>query len=277
MTRTVYRKAALDKLSSPEELDRLMQITTPRSWFLLGAVGAVLLVVVIWGVFGQITITMEYFGILSRSNSIQFITAPVAGQVVEIKTKPGALLLADEVVARLKTSDGEITVTNTSSARVISVRVSVGDPVDAGTPLFSIEAFDRRAGAQTAPPLVIVMYIPLEDRQRLRAGMEAHVLPSTVEREKYGYMKGEIVSVGEFAATREEILTVLNDTSYVDSLMQKGPLFEVRVALRTNADGDFIWSASDGPSAAVVTGTPCQIVVSVDHERPISKVFNLAG
>lgn len=277
MTRTVYRKAALDKLSSPEELDRLMQITTPRSWFILGAVGAVLLVVVIWGVFGQITITMEYFGILSRSNSIQFITAPVAGQVVEIKTKPGALLLADEVVARLKTNDGEITVTNTNSARVISVRVSVGDPVDAGTPLFSIEAFDRRAGAQAAPPLVIVMYIPLDARQRLRAGMESHVLPSTVEREKYGYMKGEIVSVGEFAATREEILTVLNDTSYVDSLMQKGPLFEVRVALRTNADGDFIWSASDGPSAAVVTGTPCQIVVSVDHERPISKVFNLAG
>ncbi len=277
MARTVYRKVALDRLSSPEELDLLMQITSPRSWILLGAVGAALLTVVIWGIFGQITITIEHSGILTRSNPIRFITAPEAGQVVEIKTKPGTLLLADEVVARIKTNEGEITVTNTASARVISVRVSVGDPVDAGTPLFSIEAFDRKAGAQAAPPLVIVMYIPLEDRQRLRPGMETHLLPSTVEREKYGYIKGDITSVAEFAATREEILTVLNDTGYVDSLMQMGPLFEVRVALHTKADGSFVWSASDGPSAAIVTGTPFQVIVSVDHERPISKIFNLAG
>ena len=49
------------------------------------------------------------------------------------------------------------------------------------------------------------MYIPLEDRQRLRAGMDTHLLPSTVEREKYGYIEGEVASVAEFAATREEI------------------------------------------------------------------------
>ena len=146
MARTVYRKAALDKLSSPEELDRLMQIIAPGSWLLLAAIGAAALIIVIWGIFGQITTTIEHSGILTRSNPVEFITAPEAGQVVEIKTKPGVLLLADEVVARLKTSAGEITVNSAGSARVISVRVSVGDPVDAGTPLFSIESFDRRPG-----------------------------------------------------------------------------------------------------------------------------------
>jgi multidrug efflux pump subunit AcrA (membrane-fusion protein) len=277
MARTVYRKVALDKLSSPEELDRLMRITSPGSWLLLGAVGAALLVAVIWGVFGQIATTMERSGILTRSSPVQFITAPQAGQVVEIKAKPGALVLAEEVVARLKTDAGEITVTSAGSARIVSVRVTIGDPVDAGTPLFSIESFDRSAGAQAAQPQEIVIHIPLEDRQRLRPGLEALVLPSTVEREKYGYIKGEIASVAEFAATREEILTVLSDANYVDGLLRGGPLFEVRVSLRTRDDGSFVWSASKGPPTAIVTGTPCQVIVNVDQERPISKVFNLAG
>ena len=277
MARTVYRKAALDKLSSPEELDRLMQIIAPGAWLLLAAIGAAALILVIWGIFGQITTTVEHTGILTRSNPVEFITAPEAGQVVEIKTKPGVLLLADEVVARLKTSAGEITVNSAGSARVISVRVSVGDPVDAGTPLFSIESFDRRAGAIAAPPPEIVMYIPLEARQRLRAGMDTRLLPSTVEREKYGYIEGEVASVAEFAATREEILTVLNDSSAVDTMLRGGPLFEVRISPDTDGDGHFVWSASDGPPTTIVTGTPCEVIISIDHERPISKVFNLAG
>lgn len=44
----LFRKAALEKLSSPEELDQLMQVTTPRGWFaLLGLIGLLAVAVVI--------------------------------------------------------------------------------------------------------------------------------------------------------------------------------------------------------------------------------------
>jgi hypothetical protein len=44
----LFRKAALEKLSSPEELDQLMQVTTPRGWFaLLGLIGLLAAAVVI--------------------------------------------------------------------------------------------------------------------------------------------------------------------------------------------------------------------------------------
>ena len=86
--RTVYRKAALDKLSSPEELDRLMQITGPGSWLLLVALGGVLLMVIGWGVFGQITTTLDRSGLLTLSNPIVFVAAPQNGQVSAI-TRPG--------------------------------------------------------------------------------------------------------------------------------------------------------------------------------------------
>jgi len=44
----LFRQAALEKLSSPEELDQLMQVTTPRGWYALAAlIGLVILAVVV--------------------------------------------------------------------------------------------------------------------------------------------------------------------------------------------------------------------------------------
>ena len=38
----LFRKSALEKLSSPERLDVMMQITSPAAWLALAALGAVL-------------------------------------------------------------------------------------------------------------------------------------------------------------------------------------------------------------------------------------------
>ncbi len=216
--RTVYRKAALDKLSSPEELDRLMQITGPGSWLLLAALGGVLLMVIGWGVFGQITTTLDRSGLLTLSNPIVFVFAPENGQVGEMSVQAGAVIGADQVIARITTAAGPVEVTSGVNGRVISVRAGAGAPVDAGTPLISVESFDR---AQPQPEVVV--YVSLSDRQQIRAGMAAQVLPSTVEREKYGYIHGKVESIAEFAATRQEMLAVLGDSDSVAAVSASGP------------------------------------------------------
>jgi multidrug efflux pump subunit AcrA (membrane-fusion protein) len=270
--RTVYRKAALDKLSSPEELDRLMQITSPGSWLLLLAVGGILLMIIIWGILGQITTTLDRSGLLTLNNPIVFVSAPDNGQVSEIAVETGDVIGVDEVIARLTTVNGPLDVTSAVNGRIISIRVGSGDPVDAGTPLISVESFDREQ-----PQQEVVVYVPLDDRQQIRAGMDAQILPSTVEREKYGYIQGEVRSVAKFAATRQEMLTVLGDADYVENLGTVGPVFEVRIALRTDGEGKFVWSTSDGPPSSIVSGTPCQVIIKIDEERPISKMFNLSS
>ena len=269
--RPVYRKVALDKLSSPEELDRLMQITRPGAWLLLAAFGGVLLVVVLWGVFGQITTTLEQSGVLTMSNPVAFVLAEQAGQVVELPVQPGDIVDAGEVVALVETGDGPVGLTSAVRGRVISIRVGVGEPVDIGTPLVSISAFARDNGAQE-----VVAFVPLDDQQRIRVGMDVQVLPSTVERERYGNLKGRVQAVAQFASTRDEILSVLDEQGFIDDLTATGPVFEVRIVLRTNADGSLVWTASNGPDTSLVSGTPCLIQVNVDRERPISKVLNLA-
>src|SRR5690349_13332380 len=55
----IFRQAALEKLSSPEELDQLMQVTTPRGWFALIALIVLITVVVIVAVFTVIPIRAD--------------------------------------------------------------------------------------------------------------------------------------------------------------------------------------------------------------------------
>lgn len=59
MQEKLFRKAALEKLSSPEELDQLMQITGPRGWLVLVALLLLLGVAVVVGVTGEIPVQVD--------------------------------------------------------------------------------------------------------------------------------------------------------------------------------------------------------------------------
>ena len=43
----LFRKAAIDKLSSPERLDVLMQVTSPNDWIALWTIGAILIGIIV--------------------------------------------------------------------------------------------------------------------------------------------------------------------------------------------------------------------------------------
>ena len=49
----MFRKAALSKLASPEQLDSLMQVTTGKAWMALAAVLVVITSGLAWGILGR--------------------------------------------------------------------------------------------------------------------------------------------------------------------------------------------------------------------------------
>jgi hypothetical protein len=65
----LYREAALKKLASPEDLDRLLKITNVRAWLLLAALSCLLLAAFAWGVWGSINTTVEASGVLVQSTA----------------------------------------------------------------------------------------------------------------------------------------------------------------------------------------------------------------
>jgi HlyD family secretion protein len=97
----IFRKAALDRLSSPEQLDQVMRVTRARSWLALGALFLVLSVVVLWGYTGEIPTKVDGEGVIVRTGTVLNVVTLGAGMVTEINVKPGDLVQANQLVARV--------------------------------------------------------------------------------------------------------------------------------------------------------------------------------
>ena len=89
MSKSVFRKASLDRLSSPEQLDQVMSVTSPRAWLALLAIGAILLAALVWGVFGTIPSKTYGQGILLTSGGVHDITHISSGRVTDIRVRQG--------------------------------------------------------------------------------------------------------------------------------------------------------------------------------------------
>jgi hypothetical protein len=61
-TNSVFRATALARLSSPEQLDERMRVVSPRAWLAFAALGALLLAVALWSVFGRIAVKVRGIG-----------------------------------------------------------------------------------------------------------------------------------------------------------------------------------------------------------------------
>ncbi len=112
----LFRKSALERLSSPEQLDTLMQVTSPLGWVALSAMGVLLLVALGWGIFGNVPTKVMGQGILIRGGSVYAIEAGSAGQVVNVDFGPGDLVKKGQVVATIAQTDTLIKLNNARAA-----------------------------------------------------------------------------------------------------------------------------------------------------------------
>jgi HlyD family secretion protein len=103
----LFRKAALDKLSSPERLDVLMQVTSPKGWLALATIGGLLAGVIVWSVVGSIPERLNGKGMLIRGGALREIKASGAGTISELKLTQGAIVKVDELVGRIERKDAQ--------------------------------------------------------------------------------------------------------------------------------------------------------------------------
>lgn len=97
----VFRQVALDRLSSPEQLDQMMRPVGANSWIALSGLGVLLLAVAVWGVMGSIPTKVHAQGVLIRPGGIYEVYAQGAGQLAEILVKEGDTVQVGQVVARI--------------------------------------------------------------------------------------------------------------------------------------------------------------------------------
>lgn len=54
MKESIFRKKSIDRISSPEEIDDYMKVTSPDMWLVFGAILLLLAAIFIWSVTGRI-------------------------------------------------------------------------------------------------------------------------------------------------------------------------------------------------------------------------------
>ncbi len=109
----LFRKAALEKLASPERLDEMMQITAPVGWMALIAVGFGLVGLVVWSIIGTISIKVTGKGMLIRGGVVFDISSTTEGRLAEVLVKPGDHIVTDEIIARLDRPSLRLKIQNT--------------------------------------------------------------------------------------------------------------------------------------------------------------------
>jgi NHLM bacteriocin system secretion protein len=100
MAQDVYRKTALERLSTPEQLDQLIDVTTPRSWLTLAALLLLILALGVWGVVGRVTTRVQAQGMLI-GGGVSDVVPLSAGAVSRLAVRVGDQLEAGDVVAEL--------------------------------------------------------------------------------------------------------------------------------------------------------------------------------
>ena len=63
MARQVYRKSLLERISSPEQLDKMIVITSPSYWLAILGGAFIIVAALVWFILGSIPINMETTGI----------------------------------------------------------------------------------------------------------------------------------------------------------------------------------------------------------------------
>lgn len=98
----LFRKVSLERLSSPEQLDMLMKVTSAKGWVALAALGGLVLTSVLWGVFGSIPTKVSGSScILIRPGGTLEVVAPSSGRVIDISVEPGDLVREGQIIARI--------------------------------------------------------------------------------------------------------------------------------------------------------------------------------
>lgn len=101
-----FRKAAIEKMSSPEQLDLMMRVTSPVGWLALLTMGVILLVAGVWSVFGSIPDLVDGQGVLMRGERLYEVKISMTGTISELDVQTGSMVKAGQVIAKLNLERG---------------------------------------------------------------------------------------------------------------------------------------------------------------------------
>ncbi|WNJ16374.1 NHLP bacteriocin system secretion protein [Pontibacter sp. G13] len=98
MGNSIFRKAALEKLSTPEKLDQLIKIVSLQSWVVLMAIGLIIGTSVVWSISSRIKTKLNAAGVL-MGGEVNNVVSTASGQLMSLEVALGDTVEKGQVIA----------------------------------------------------------------------------------------------------------------------------------------------------------------------------------
>jgi multidrug resistance efflux pump len=262
-----FRRRALERVSSPEELDRLVKVALPRTWIALAALGLLIVAATVWAVSARVPTTVDAQGYLLRQGGIRVAGAPTAGIVVDVFFRSGDHVEAGDVVGHVRASNGSVQAVRAPSAgTLIEVSVAVGDYLDAGRPVGLVDV--------ATLPVVVYAYLPEDDAKRARTGDRVELTTSVADPSQFGFLRGRVEAIGRYPATQERLTSIVRDKTIKAKINELGPVVETRIRLQRDPStpSKFAWSIGNGPPFQLTIGQPVAASIVTGEQAPIDYI-----
>lgn len=105
MKRSLFRKSALDRIASLDQLDQTMTVIKPSSLLALISVAIIIGVAVLWGFCGSVPDTVTGTGVLVNSENITSVKYANQGAVKNIFVQHGDTVHNGQIIARIERQD----------------------------------------------------------------------------------------------------------------------------------------------------------------------------
>lgn len=92
MSGTIFREKSLEKISSPEQMNDYIRVSSPSVWMVLAAVIVLLAGVCVWGVFGHLDTAVQTGGVCTDGRLTVFV-----GEEDHDKIRENAVISVDGV------------------------------------------------------------------------------------------------------------------------------------------------------------------------------------
>lgn len=101
----LFRARALERLSSPDNLEQLMPVASALDWLVIVVTGLLLACVVVWSLAGRVPTIAAGRGVILRPRQVMQSQTATAGKILALKVRVGDHVRQGDLIATIDQSD----------------------------------------------------------------------------------------------------------------------------------------------------------------------------
>jgi len=271
----LFRKEAVDNLSSPERLDSRLRVVTPKFWMPLLAVGLLLMAALVWSFLGRISVHIEGRGLLMRSQHVQELRTPATLVVKRVLVQPGMFVRKDQPIAEveLPQESGRAeaqTLKAPIEGMLLDSVLKEGRRLKQDDLYGAIGTYSADNQTQTC-----IVFLKLNEGQLAAMDLRAFVVPEVARSADRGAIEARVVYVRPIPVSIENLQEMFDDKILAEMLVGTDRLSKVIVELPSATR-----RTPDGKIVPVASGTLSSVRIEIERKPAAAFLFpglNTAG